>query len=243
MIVLVLFLILGVLLGNVFGETSVGNLADAQQGMADSTWPKKPGSQVSSFSGKMTDFKQLDMKNYEKGKSFQGARLYGDQKESKLVSTPLWEKGISSYSGKESSWSGKQASGMDGAKSSSFANGRESSWQNKSMGQLDSIARKESPDWASRTSPKFQKQDGGLPMYEGRLTRIRETVARQEPGEGRDLGEGKKETFNPSEVQRLLEQRGRTVDPHHSNPEKVPIRAGSGEAFRPVVADSSPSSP
>ena len=243
MIVLVLFLILGVLLGNVFGETSAGNLADAQQGLADSSWPKKPGSQVSSFSGKMTDFKQLDMKNYEKGKSFQGARLYGDQKESKLVSTPLWEKGISSYSGKESSWSGKQASGMDGAKSSSFASGRESSWQNKSMGQLDSIARKESPDWASRTSPKFQKQDGGLPMYEGRLTRIRETVARQEPGEGRDLGEGKKETFNPSEVQRLLEQRGRTVDPHHSNPQKVPIRAGSGEAFRPVVADSSTSSP
>ena len=243
MIVLVLFLILGVLLGNVFGETSAGNLADAQQGLADSSWPKKPGSQVSSFSGKMTDFKQLDMKNYEKGKSFQGARLYGDQKESKLVSTPLWEKGISSYSGKESSWSGKQASGMDGAKSSSFASGRESSWQNKSMGQLDSIACKESPDWASRTSPKFQKQDGGLPMYEGRLTRIRETVARQEPGEGRDLGEGKKDTFNPSEVQRLLEQRGRTVDPHHSNPEKVPIRAGSGEAFRPVVADSSPSSP
>ena len=243
MIVLILFLILGVLLGNVFGETSAGNLADAQQGMADSSWPKKPGSQVSSFSGKMTDFKQLDMKNYEKGKSFQGARLYGDQKESKLVSTPLWEKGISSYSGKESSWSGKQASGMDGAKSSSFASGRESSWQNKSMGQLDSIARKESPDWASRTSPKFQKQDGGLPMYEGRLTRIRETVPRQEPGEGRDLGEGKKETFNPSEVQRLLEQRGRTVDPHHSNPEKVPIRAGSGEAFRPVVADSSTSSP
>ena len=243
MIVLVLFLILGVLLGNVFGETSAGNLADAQQGLADSSWPKKPGSQVSSFSGKMTDFKQLDMKNYEKGKSFQGARLYGDQKESKLVSTLLWEKGISSYSGKESSWSGKQASGMDGAKSSSFANGRESSWQNKSMGQLDSIACKESPDWASRTSPKFQKQDGGLPMYEGRLTRIREKVARQEPGEGRDLGEGKKETFNPSEVQRILEQRGRTVDPHHSNPEKVPIRAGSGEAFRPVVADSSPSSP
>jgi len=243
MIVLVLFLILGVLLGNVLGETSAGNLADAQQGLADASWPKKPGSQVSSFSGKMTDFKQLDMKNYEKGKSFQGARLYGDQKESKLAATPLWEKGISSYSGKESSWSGKQASGMDGAKSSSFANGRESSWQNKSMGQLDSIARKESPDWSSRTSPKFQKQDGGLPMYEGRLTRIRETVARQEPGEGRDLGEGKKETFNPSEVQRLLEQRGRTVDPHHSNPEKVPIRAGSGEAFRPVVADSSLSSP
>jgi hypothetical protein len=243
MIVLVLFLILGVLLGNVFGETSAGNLADAQQGLADSSWPKKPGSQVSSFSGKMTDFKQLDMKNYERGKSFQGARLYGGQKESKLASTPLWEKGISSYSGKESSWSGKQASGIDGAKSSSFANGRDSSWQNKSIGQLDSIARKESPDWASRTSPKFQKQDGGLRMYEGRLTRIRETVARQEPGEGRDLGEGKKEMFNPSEVQRLLEQRGRTIDPHHSNPEKVPIRAGSVGAFQPVVADSSPSSP
>ena len=243
MIVLVLFLILGVLLGNVFGETSTENLADAQQGLADSSWPKKPGSQTSSFSGKMTDFKQLEMKNYEKGKSFQGERLYGDRKESKLASTPLWEQGMSSDAGKESSWSGKQASGMNGARSSSFADGRESSWQNKSVGQLDQVARRESPDWASRTSPKFQKTDGGLTMYDGRLTRIRETVTRQEPIEGRDLGEGKKEMFDPSEVQRLLQQRGRTIDPHHSNPEKVPIKAGSVGAFQPVVADSSPSSP
>jgi hypothetical protein len=226
-----------------WAQGSAENLVRAQEGMGEQSWPKKPGNQESQFSGKMTDFKQIDMKNYEKGKSFQGARLYGDRKESQLASTPLWEQGISSYAGKESSWSGKHASGMDGARSSSFAGGRESSWRNKSVGQLDQVARKESPDWASRTSPKFQKQDGGLPMYEGRLTRIRETVARQEPGKGRDLGEGKKETFNPSEVQRLLEQRGRTVDPHHSNPEKVPIRAGFGEAFRPVVADSSPSSP
>jgi hypothetical protein len=80
-------------------------------------------------------------------------------------------------------------------------------------------------------------------MYEGRLTRVRETVVRDDSSGKRDLGEGRKEMFSPSEVQRLLEAKGRTTDPHQPSPVKGEIRAGSAEAFRPVVAGSSPNSP
>ena len=108
---------------------------------------------------------------------------------------------------------------------------------------MKNVSNKANPDWAARTSSKIQRPDGSLAMYEGRLTRVRETVARQDTEQGRDLGEGKKEMFSPSEVQKLLESKGRTADPQQVAPEKVPIRAESAGAFRPVVAGSSPDSP
>jgi hypothetical protein len=243
MIVWVLFLILGVLLGNVFGETSSGNLAEAQEGMAESSWPKKPGNETSSFSGKMTDFKQIDMRSYEKGKSFQSSRLYEDRKESSLAGTPLWAQGTSSYQGKESTWSERGSSALDGISHRDYNASHESSWQKKENGEMKkTIERKEGPDWVSRTSPKFQGKEGSLSMYEGRLTQVRETMIKEDPSVKRDLGTGRKEMFDPSEVQKILEGKGRTVDPQKSSPVEVPIRAGSGSAFQPVVADSSPSS-
>jgi len=243
MIVWVLFLILGVLLGNVFGETSVGNLADAQEGMAESSWPKKPGNETSSFSGKMTDFKQIDMRSYEKGKSFQSSRLYEDRKESSLGGTPLWAQGTtSSYQGKESTWSGRENSAFDGVSHRDYNGGRESSWQKKENVEMKkTMEKKEGPDWVSRTSPKFQGKEGSLAMYEGRLTQVRETMIKEDSSAKRDLGAGRREMFDPSEVQKILEGKGRTVDPQKSAPVEVPVRAGSGSAFQPVVADSSPS--
>ena len=243
MIVWVLFLILGVLLGNVFGETSVGNLADAQEGMAESSWPKKPGNETSSFSGKMTDFKQIDMRSYEKGKSFQSSRLYEDRKESSLGGTPLWAQGTtSSYQGKESTWSGRENSAFDGVSHRDYNGGRESSWQKKENVEMKkTMEKKEGPDWVSRASPKFQGKEGSLAMYEGRLTQVRETMIKEDSSAKRDLGAGRREMFDPSEVQKILEGKGRTVDPQKSAPVEVPVRAGSESAFQPVVADSSPS--
>ena len=243
MIVWVLFLILGVLLGNVFGETSPGNLADAQEGIAESSWPKKPGSETSPFSGKMTDFKKIDMRSYEKGKSFQSSRLYEDRKESSLSGTPLWAQGTtSSYQGKESTWSGRQNSAFDGVSHRDYNANRESSWQKKDDVEMrKTIERKEGPDWISRTSPKFQGKEGSLAMYEGRLTQVRETMIKEDSSAKRDLGSGRKEMFDPSEVQKILEGKGRTIDPQKASPVEVPVRAGSGSAFQPVVADSSPS--
>jgi len=226
-----------------WAQGSAENLARAQEGMGEQSWPKKPGNQESQFSGKMTDFKQIDMKNYEKGKSFDRARVYGDRKESSLASTPLWEQSTSKLDGKDSSWSGRQASGMDARRNQEYGDGQISSWQNKEELEMKSVASKEGPDWISRASPKFQNPEGGVVMYEGRLTRVRESVVRDDSSGKRDLGEGRKEMFSPTEVQKLLETKGRTTDPHQPYPVKGEIRAGSAVAFQPVVAGSSPSSP
>ena len=238
----VLLLFLG-LISMGWAQGSAENLARAQEGMGEQSWPKKPGNQESQFSGKMTDFKQIDMKNYEKGKSFHEARLYGDRKESSLASTPLWEQRSSKMGGKESSWSGRQTSGMDARRNREYGDRQISSWQKKEELEMKSVASKEGPDWISRASPKFHNHEGGVVMYEGRLTRVRENVVRDDFSGKRDLGQDRKEMFSPNEVQRLLETKGRTTDPHQPSPVKREIRAGSAGAFRPVVAGSSPSSP
>jgi hypothetical protein len=242
MIVWVLFLILGALLGNVFGEISAGNIADAQEGMAESSWPKKPGNETSSLSGKMTDFKQIDMRSYEKGKSFQSSRVYEDRKESGLSGTPLWAQGTSSYQGKESTWSGRENSALDGVSHRDYSSRRESSlYQKEDVEMGKTIKKKEEPDWVSKTSPNFQGKDRSLAMYDGRLTQVRETMIKEDSSAKRDLGAGRKEMFDPREVQKILEGKGRTIDPQKPSPVEVPVRAGSGSAFQPVVADSSPS--
>jgi len=226
-----------------WAQGSAENLARAQEGMREQSWPKKPENQVSPFAGKMTDFKQIDMKNYEKGKSFHGARLYGDRKESSLASTPLWQERSSRMEGKDSAWSGRQASGMDARRNQKYGDGQISSWQKKEELEMRSVANKDGPDWISRASPKFHNHEGGVVMYEGRLTRVRETLVRDDSLGKRDLGEGRKEMFSPNEVQRFLEAKGRTTDPHQPSPVKGEVRAGSAGAFRPVVAGSSPDSP
>jgi hypothetical protein len=226
-----------------WAQGSAENLSRAQEGMGEQSWPKKPGNQVSPFAGKMTDFKQIDTKNYERGKSFDGTRVYGDRKDSSLASTPLWEQRSSRLEGKDSSWSGRQASAMDARRNEAYGDGQVSSWQKKEEFEMKSVASKDGPNWISRVSPKFQNHEGGLVMYEGRLTRVRETVVRDDSLGKRDLGEGKKEMLSPNEVQRLLEGKGRTIDPHQPSPVKGEVRAGSAGAFRPVVAGSSPNSP
>ena len=226
-----------------WAQGSAENLSRAQEGMGEQSWPKKPGNQVSTFAGKMTDFKQIDTKNYEKGKSFDGSRVYGDRKESSLASTPLWEQRSSRMGGKDSSWSDRQASGMSASRNEAYGEGQVSSWQRKEEFEKRSVANKDGPDWISRASPKFQSREGGVVMYEGRLTRVRENVVRDDSMGRRDLGEGRKEMFSPYEVQRLLEAKGRTSDPHQPSPVKAEIKAESAGAFRPVVAGSSPNSP
>ena len=114
-----------------WAQGSTENLSRAQEGMGEQSWPKKPGNQVSPFAGKMTDFKQIDTKSYEKGKSFDRSRVYGDRKESGLASTPLWEQRNAKLEGKDSSWSGRQASGMSARRDETYGDGQMSSWQSK----------------------------------------------------------------------------------------------------------------
>ena len=66
-------------------------------------------------------------------------------------------------------------------------------------------------------------------------------MIKEDSSSKRDLGAGRREMFDPNEVQKILEGKGRTIDPQKPSPVEAPVRAGSGSAFRPVVADSSPS--
>ena len=58
---LVLFL-LRFLLSPLSAQESSSAMNNAQRGLADTSWPKKPGNQISPLSGKMKDAKQIDQK-------------------------------------------------------------------------------------------------------------------------------------------------------------------------------------
>jgi hypothetical protein len=68
---------------------------NAQQGLADTSWPKKPGNQISPLSGKMKDVKQIGQKEYATGKEFKNGRLYEEREESSMASVPMWAKSSS----------------------------------------------------------------------------------------------------------------------------------------------------
>jgi len=216
-------------------QESASAMNNAQQGLADSSWPKKPGNQVSPLSGKMKDTKQIDQKEYATGKEFKSGRLYEERKESSMASVPMWAKASSSsLDNKESSLSSHSASRWDRSENSRFSQGTSSSLQGKQNLEQKEFTQKEAPDWSSRTSRTFQGEDGTRQMYQGRLIRVRERVSRDEPNMGRDLGQGKKEMYSPAEVRKILEGQPAPIDPLHAAPVKVPIKAESPMASLPL---------
>jgi len=207
---------------------------NAQQGLADSSWPKKPGNQISPLSGKMKDVKQIDQKEYATGKEFKNGRLYEDRRESGMASVPMWaESSSSSLDNKESSLSSRSASRWDRSENSRFSQGTSSSLQGKQNLEQKKFTQKDAPDWSSRTSRTFQGEVGTRQMYQGRLIHVRERLSYDEPKTERDLGEGKKEMYSPSEVRKILEGQPAPIDPLQVAPVKVPIKAGSPMASLP----------
>jgi len=210
---------------------------NAQQGLADSSWPKKPGNQISPLSGKMKDVKQIGQKEYATSKEFKNGRLYEERKESSMASVPMWAKSSSSsIDNKESSLSSRSASRLDQSENSRFSQGTSSSLQGKQNLEQKEFTQKEAPDWSSRTSRTFQGEDGTRQMYQGRLIHVRERLSYDEPKTERDLGEGRKEMFTPSEVKKILEGRPAPIDPLQKAPVKVPIKAESPMASLPSSA-------
>jgi hypothetical protein len=210
---------------------------NAQQGLADSSWPKKPGNQISPLSGKMKDVKQIGQKEYATSKEFKNGRLYEERKESSMASVPMWAKSSSSsIDNKESSLSSRSASRLDQSENSRFSQGTSSSLQGKQNLEQKEFTQKEAPDWSSRTSRTFQGEDGTKQMYKGRLIHVRERVAQDDPNMKRDLGEGKKEMYSPSEVKKILEGQPAPIDPLQKAPVKVPIKAESPMASLPSSA-------
>ena len=214
-------------------QESARAMNNAQQGLADTSWPKKPGNQVSSFSGKMKDVKQIDPKEYAAGKEFKSDRLYQEPKESSMASVPMWARSSSAVANKESSLGTHGTSSWDQTENSRFVQGTRSSLQGKGNLEQMELTQKEAPDWSSRVSRTFQNEDGTKQMYQGRLIRVRERVAQDDPNMRRNLGEGKKEMYSPAEVKKILEGQPAPIDPLQKAPVKVPIKAGYPMASLP----------
>jgi hypothetical protein len=214
-------------------QESASAMNNAQQGLADTSWPKKPGNQISPLSGKMKDVKQIDQKEYATGKEFRNSRLYEDRRESGMASVPMWDRSGSVLANKESSLGTQGASSWDQTENTSFVQGRRSSLQAREILEQREFAHKDSGDWSSRTSRTFQNEDGTKQMYQGRLIRVRERVAQDDPNMRRNLGEGKKEMYSPAEVKKILEGQPAPIDPLQKAPVKVPIKAGYPMASLP----------
>ena len=215
------------------GASAVNN---AQQGLADTSWPKKPGNQISPLSGKMKDAKRIDQKEYATGKEFKNGRLYQERNESSMASVPMWARSSTAVANKESSLGTHGTSSWDQTENTRFVQGTRSSLQGKGNLEQKEFTQKEAPDWSSRTSRTFQGEDGTRQMYQGRLIHVRERLSYDEPKTERDLGEGRKEMFTPSEVKKILEGQPAPIDPLQKAPVKVPIKAESPMASLPSSA-------
>jgi len=229
---LVLFL-LTFLISPLLAQESASAMNNAQQGLADSSWPKKPGNQISPLSGKMKDVKQIDQKEYATSKEFKNGRLYEERKESSVASVPMWVRSSSAVANKESPLGTHGTSSWDQTENSRFVQGTRSSFQGRENLKQKEFTQKEAPEWSSRASRTFQNEDGTKQMYQGRLIRVRERVAQDDPNIRRDLGEGKKEMYSPSEVKKILEGQPAPIDPLQKAPVKVPIKAESPMASLP----------
>ena len=225
--------LLMLLISPLSAQESASAMNNAQQGLADTSWPKKPGNQISPLSGRMKDVKQIGQKEYATGKEFKNGRLYEDRRESGMASVPMWDRSGSVLANKESSLGTQGASSWDQTENTSFVQGRRSSLQAREILEQREFAHKDSGDWSSRTSRTFQNEDGTKQMYQGRLIRVRERVAQDDPNMRRNLGEGKKEMYSPAEVKKILEGQPAPIDPLQKAPVKVPIKAGYPMASLP----------
>ncbi len=228
--------LLVLLISSLPAQDSGSAMNSAQKGLADSSWPKKPGNQVSSFSGKMKEVKQIDQKEYAPGKEFKSGRLYEERKESSMASVPMWAGSSTAVANKESSLGAHGASSWDQTENTRFSQKTKSSFQGRDILEQKEITHKDTGEWSSRISRTFQNEDGTRQMYQGRLIRVRERVTQDDPSMGRNLGEGKKEVFSPSEVKEILEGKPAPIDSLQKAPVKVPVKAESPMASLPSSA-------
>jgi len=226
-----------------WGQGSAENLARAQEGSREESSPKQPNNKTSSFEGKMFESKSIQIKKYEEGQSELGQRMYASVGNSSYHAGQLQTSQESRYSGQKNEWSESGRSDFDGVLHSNFRAGQASDFQKKSEIQMNDLTSKEGPNWVTRRSPQYHQKDGELRMYEGRLVRVRERVNRQEDCTTRDLGAGKQEVFGPNEVKEMLKQKKELDGPQPALPSDQWVKAEPQSASRPVVADSSLSSP
>jgi hypothetical protein len=224
-----LLLVLGALMQDLQGQSGAENLSQAEEGIVDTSWPKKPGTQLSSISGKMKDCKQIAPKEYVKGKDLESSRMFEDKKASSLAGNPLWEKNDSSLQGRSAPSNEKMPSSWDHNRNALFDPSVSQTGENR-IREKKELSQPDVLDWSSRSSRSFHTKDGSLRMYEGRLIHVKEQISQEETHGERDLGEGRAEKFTPAEVQKILKKKkGSSLNP---------VRAESPAASPPSTAGS-----
>lgn len=183
-------------------ENSAQRLESAQKGLADASWPRKPDSRLSTLSGKMKQFSEIS------------PRFYGQDKEVPAREAVAWQK--EAFSGKKAAWAGGDDRRWEEVRWNHVGGWADGKNENKKFQpnreerspqtlSFREIEREAAPDWSARPSVLAGGAGGSLRMYEGRLTRVREQVL-QEADSQMDLGSGRKEKYNPEEVQKMLAQ-------------------------------------
>lgn len=183
-------------------ENSAQRLESAQQGMAESSWPKKPDNRLSSLSGKMRETKKISPKISGHDREFRTQQLGAWNKDSRLGSVARWEGG-SPCSWVETRWNqNRDWVGAD-ERSEKF----QPAGGPTGAGELSyrEVEKAPSPDWSSRSSRLGGSADGSVRRYDGKLTRVRAQVWQEEKN-ARDLGPERQEKFRPEDVEKILSQ-------------------------------------
>lgn len=183
-------------------ENSAQRLENAQRGMAEPSWPRKPDDRLSPLSGKMKDSREISVRYYGEEKEFRGKSAEGWRKEAPFGSKAIWEE-TSGRKWEEARWGQERDWAASRGENEKFQPQKElAAERTVTMREME---RKTAQGWSSRAARVGGGREGSLRMYEGRLTRVRQQVW-QESQEVRDLGPGRQEKFSPQEVERMLSQ-------------------------------------
>ena len=184
-------------------ENSPQRLENAQRGMAEGSWPRKPDNRLSPLSGKMKEMSKISPRYYGQEKEFQAKTAEGWQKESRTGQRPEWQ-AAAGRNWEEVRWNQTRDAVSEGSRNEKFQPDGELVSQ-RSL-KFREVERESAAGWSSRTARVTSGAGESLRMYEGRLTRVRKQVWREEKEGVRDLGPGRQEKFSPQEVEKMLSQ-------------------------------------
>lgn len=206
-------------------ETSAGRLENAQTGVAEGSWPRKPDNRLSPLSGKMKESREISVGFYGKEKEIPAKSAEISQRQAPLGQKAPWQ-GAMGQNWEEVRWNQGQDHAADVSKNTKFQlNDELASRKITTHRELD---REPATDWSSRSARLKGGRSDPLPMYEGRLTRVRQQVWQEEPNP-RELGPGRQEKFSPEEVEKML---SRPVEELRGT-----VKEQSPEAFPLATAD------
>ena len=217
------------------------DLAEADPAATQAPWPKQIENKNSGLSEKFKNYRSLPLKMHRQEWADQPIQGAG------MMENPPLQMAISDWGDRENGWNAKTSwNRMDADARIRASHDRiqtkESSQAKKEILQVADLTEPmettRSPEWSSRKSRVGQTSSGRLIMYEGRLTRIRESFWREEEKSERSLGGQKKERFSPEEVETLLQ------NPHEWDSELAEKAASTLQTkgqpqsgFRPATGD------